>query len=159
MKLAQKYNALVIQLEHRFFGVSYPVFTADGFGDMSTDTLSLLTSQQALADLANFIQNFEYNGTSLSDAKWVAVGGSYPGSLCAWFRAQYPDLTVGGICSSAPLWAKVDFYGKYNKHRSFNYSSNIRNQSSLKYYFRNLWVHYLFPYMIEKNAIIIMSIQ
>ena len=115
MTMVIEYQALAIQLEHRFFGVSYPKFTADGFGDMSTDTLSLLTSKQALADLANFIQNFQYNGTSFPDAKWVAVGGSYPGSLCAWFRAQYPDLTVGGICSSAPLWAKVDFYGECNE--------------------------------------------
>ncbi|KAE9549786.1 hypothetical protein FO519_006994, partial [Halicephalobus sp. NKZ332] len=110
MKLVAKYNALAIQLEHRFFGYSYPKFAQAGFGDMSTDTLKLLTSQQALADLANFIKSYTYNGNSMTNAKWVAVGGSYPGSLCAWFRAQYPDLTVGGICSSAPLWAKVDFY-------------------------------------------------
>ena len=118
MKLVHKYSAIAIQLEHRFFGYSYPKFTADGFGDMSTETLSLLTSQQALADLANFIQHFTYNNKPLSNAKWVAVGGSYPGSLCAWFRAQYPDLTVGGICSSAPLWAKVDFYGQLTRSYS-----------------------------------------
>ena len=127
MKMVTEYKALAIQLEHRFFGYSYPRFTADGLGDMSTETLSLLTSQQALADLANFIQNFKYNGTSFPNAKWVAVGGSYPGSLCAWFRAQYPNLTVGGICSSAPLWAKVDFYGKFNEITNFYMKTKLGN--------------------------------
>uniref|UniRef100_A0A914PLY9 Uncharacterized protein n=1 Tax=Panagrolaimus davidi TaxID=227884 RepID=A0A914PLY9_9BILA len=59
MKLAKKYNALVIQVEHRFFGKSYPYVKNSTMGDMSTSTLRLLTSQQALEDLANFIQNFK----------------------------------------------------------------------------------------------------
>ena len=111
MELAAKYNALVVQLEHRFFGWSYPKKTKAGLGDMSTDALALLTSQQALEDLAKFVREWTYNNAKWTNPKWVVFGGSYPGSLCAWFRAQYPDLTLGGICSSAPLWAKVDFYG------------------------------------------------
>uniref|UniRef100_A0AC34GAF0 Uncharacterized protein n=1 Tax=Panagrolaimus sp. ES5 TaxID=591445 RepID=A0AC34GAF0_9BILA len=109
MKMVKKYNAKVMQLEHRFFGYSYPIKTADGLADMSTDTLRLLTSQQALEDLANFVKTYN-SQQKWTNPRWVVFGGSYPGSLCAWFRAQYPDLSVGGICSSAPLWAKVDFY-------------------------------------------------
>jgi pimeloyl-ACP methyl ester carboxylesterase len=109
MKLAANYSAKVIQLEHRFFGYSFPVKTPKGLADMSTYTLRLLTSQQALEDLANFIRGYNQKQGWINP-KWVAVGGSYPGSLCAWFRAKYPELTIGGICSSAPLWAKVDFF-------------------------------------------------
>uniref|UniRef100_A0A7E4V1F8 Serine protease K12H4.7 n=1 Tax=Panagrellus redivivus TaxID=6233 RepID=A0A7E4V1F8_PANRE len=109
ISLAVQHGALVLQLEHRFFGYSYPLWTEDGLADMSTEALKLLTSQQALADLANFIMSFNEQH-KLVNPRWVVFGGSYPGSLCAWFRAQYPNLSVGGICSSAPLWAKVDFY-------------------------------------------------
>uniref|UniRef100_A0A914ZAV0 Uncharacterized protein n=1 Tax=Panagrolaimus superbus TaxID=310955 RepID=A0A914ZAV0_9BILA len=34
MKMAAKHNARVIQLEHRFFGESYPIKTATGLGDI-----------------------------------------------------------------------------------------------------------------------------
>uniref|UniRef100_A0AC35FYX5 Uncharacterized protein n=1 Tax=Panagrolaimus sp. PS1159 TaxID=55785 RepID=A0AC35FYX5_9BILA len=113
MKLAKDNSALVIQLEHRFFGKSYPYVKNSTMGDMSTSTLRLLTSQQALEDLANFIQNYKFNGNiTFTNPRWIVFGGSYPGSLCAWFRAdpRYSNLTLGGICSSAPLLPKVDFY-------------------------------------------------
>jgi hypothetical protein len=111
MKLAAKYNARLIQLEHRFFGLSYPTKAANGYGDMSTANLGLLTSQQALEDLANFITTYNKQ-QGWTNPRLVVFGGSYPGSLCAWFRAnpKYSSLSIGGICSSAPLWAKVDFY-------------------------------------------------
>ncbi|VDK31440.1 unnamed protein product [Anisakis simplex] len=32
--------------------------------------------------------------------------------LSAWFRQFYPELTVGALASSAPIGAKVDFYGQ-----------------------------------------------
>uniref|UniRef100_A0A1I8AEE7 Serine carboxypeptidase S28 n=1 Tax=Steinernema glaseri TaxID=37863 RepID=A0A1I8AEE7_9BILA len=37
---------------------------------------------------------------------------SYPGSLAAWFRSKYPELTVGSVASSAPLAQKLNFNGK-----------------------------------------------
>ncbi|KAE9547277.1 hypothetical protein FO519_009510, partial [Halicephalobus sp. NKZ332] len=110
MKWVQKHHALAIHLEHRFFGYSFPKWTNEGLADMSLEALSLLSPQQAVEDLANFIRTFQYNGKPLNNARWVAVGGSYPGAVCAWFRAKYPDLTVGAVCSSAPVWPKVDFY-------------------------------------------------
>uniref|UniRef100_A0AC34GX93 C-type lectin domain-containing protein n=1 Tax=Panagrolaimus sp. ES5 TaxID=591445 RepID=A0AC34GX93_9BILA len=58
MQMATQYKARLIQLEHRFFGQSYPIKAANGWGDMSTPNLSLLTSQQALEDLANFIKTY-----------------------------------------------------------------------------------------------------
>lgn len=64
-----------------------------------------------MADLANFIEskNTEYGFDS--DVKWVAFGGSYPGSLAAWLREKYPNLVYGSVSTSGPLLAKADFYG------------------------------------------------
>ncbi|KAH8041209.1 hypothetical protein HPB51_013869 [Rhipicephalus microplus] len=67
MLLAKKYGALVFQLEHRYYGLSWPT------------------------------------------PKWVVFGGSYSGSLAAWFKLKYPHLAVGAVASSAPLYAVIDF--------------------------------------------------
>ena len=47
---AQEHGALCFQLEHRFYGESHPT------EDMSVKNLAYLTSTQALADLATFVQ-------------------------------------------------------------------------------------------------------
>lgn len=73
-----------------------------------------LSSEQALADLANFITyiNSRYN-LSADTTKWIAFGGSYPGSLAAWLRQKYPHLVHGAVSSSGPLLAKADFREYY----------------------------------------------
>lgn len=47
------------------------------------------------------------------DTKWVAFGGSYPGSLAAWLRLKYPHLVHAAVSSSGPLLAKIDFKGLF----------------------------------------------
>lgn len=65
---------------------------------------------QALADIHNFIaaMNLKHN---FRNPKWVTFGGSYPGTLSALFRQQYPQDTVGAVASSAPLDWTLDFFG------------------------------------------------
>lgn len=100
---AKEHGALCFQLEHRFYGKSHPT------ADLSTANLAYLTSEQALADLAYFIEamNEKYQLTERN--RWIAFGGSYPGSLAAWLREKYPYLVHGSVSSSGPLLAKIDF--------------------------------------------------
>jgi len=42
--------------------------------------------------------------------KWIVAGGSYPGNLAAWSRLLYPKLIYGAIASSAPVFAKENFF-------------------------------------------------
>lgn len=51
--LAQKLGAIIVTLEHRYYGKSVP------FSTQSTDNLQYLNTKQALADLANFITDFQ----------------------------------------------------------------------------------------------------
>lgn len=83
----------------------------NNFRDISTENLRYLSSEQALADLAYFITNIKqtYNLTD----RWIAFGGSYPGSLAAWLREKYAHLVHGSISTSGPLLAKIDFIEYY----------------------------------------------
>lgn len=80
------------------------------YSDLSTDNLRFLSSRQALADLAHF-RTVIAEARGLTNAKWVAFGGSYPGSLAAWFRLKYPHLVYASVATSAPVHAQVNFPG------------------------------------------------
>ncbi|XP_048016571.1 thymus-specific serine protease [Megalobrama amblycephala] len=99
---AQKLGALCLLLEHRFYGKSHPT------EDLSTANLRFLSSRQALADLAHF-RTVTAATRGLTNSKWVAFGGSYPGSLAAWFRLKYPHLVHASVATSAPVHATVNF--------------------------------------------------
>jgi hypothetical protein len=100
---AKENNALCFQLEHRFYGQSHPT------DDLGVKNLVYLTSTQALADLATFIQAMNTQHNLTSSTKWISFGGSYPGSLSAWLRLKYPHLIHGSVSTSGPLIAQADF--------------------------------------------------
>ncbi|XP_026333446.1 putative serine protease K12H4.7 isoform X2 [Hyposmocoma kahamanoa] len=103
IEYAKLFKALCFNLEHRYYGESRPTT------DLSVKNLQFLSSQQALADLANFINAMNQKLKLRKNVKWMVFGGSYPGSLAAWLRMKYPHLVYGAVSSSAPLLAKVDF--------------------------------------------------
>jgi thymus-specific serine protease len=126
--LAQEHNALMISLEHRYYGESQPV------PDMSNSNMKYLTSEQALEDVARFVSyiNSQEAGMSSDDStpalklkastkssKWVAYGGSYPGSLTTWVKLKYPALFAGSVGSSAPVDALYEFVKPYVEHNLY----------------------------------------
>ncbi|KAJ1897893.1 hypothetical protein LPJ81_004445 [Coemansia sp. IMI 209127] len=108
--LAKATGGMVIIMEHRYYGVSYPV------SDMSGPNMRYLTLENALEDIAYFIRNSrgfisDSTGISISaESKWIAVGGSYSANIAVWMRMLYPDLVFAAYASSAPLLASTDFY-------------------------------------------------
>lgn len=98
--------------------------------DLSTDNLKYLSSEQGLADLATFRQ-FIHSSYNLDDSnKWISFGGSYPGSLSAWFRLKYPHLVHAAVSSSAPMLALIDFpmYNEVVNNSLSLYSSDCPKQ-------------------------------
>ena len=101
MMVGEREGALLYSLEHRYYGESQP------FDDWSTENLRFLRSEQALADINQFIK--AQNKSLGYDADWIVVGGSYPGALVAWFKSQYPDTALGAWSSSGVIHAIRDF--------------------------------------------------
>ncbi|XP_014836251.1 PREDICTED: thymus-specific serine protease-like [Poecilia mexicana] len=101
--MAKEHRALLLAVEHRFYGDS---INPDG---LKTENLADLSSQQALADLAVFHQYISQSFNLSSRNTWISFGGSYSGSLSAWFRGKFPNLVYGAVASSAPVKAKLDF--------------------------------------------------
>ena len=103
VELAPKLGALIVALEHRYYGESVPT------EDLSTRNLRYLSSHQALADLANFrVHVAAQYAAPEGSTKWVSFGGSYPGMLSGWLRLKYPHLFHASVSSSSPVRAKLD---------------------------------------------------
>ncbi|XP_063709095.1 thymus-specific serine protease-like [Culicoides brevitarsis] len=101
--MARHHKGYLVYTEHRYYGASRPTT------DVSFENLKWLNVDQALADLAAFIQWFKATTPGLADSKVILVGGSYAGTMAIWMRQKYPHLVTGSWASSAPLLAKVDF--------------------------------------------------
>ncbi len=84
--------------------------------DVSSSNLKYLSSEQTLADLANFI-SYQKKAMNLTKNKWIVFGGSYPGNLAAWFRLKYPHLAYGAVASSALILAKMNYKGSQTHAR------------------------------------------
>ncbi|KAI9346999.1 serine carboxypeptidase S28-domain-containing protein [Obelidium mucronatum] len=126
-QLAELHGGILVGLEHRFYGA-----TRNGRSvptvDLSNESLQLLTSDQAIEDLAKFIRSFptlfpQYN-LSAAGTKWISIGGSYAGSLSAWLIQKHPDLVFAAHASSAPVLAESNFWRySYTVEKGMNYFS------------------------------------
>ncbi|CAI0452732.1 unnamed protein product [Linum tenue] len=99
--IAPSFNALLVYIEHRYYGDSIP------FGSWeevlrNSSTLGYMNSQQAIADYAEIILHIKERFNA-SDSPVIVVGGSYGGMLATWFRLKYPHLAIGALASSAPI--------------------------------------------------------
>jgi lysosomal Pro-X carboxypeptidase len=90
---AKKFGAALVFAEHRYYGKSR-LFT-----DNSCD-MSLLTTEQALADYAIVADTFKHE---LEASAVIGFGGSYGGMLATVFKYKYPHIVDGVIAASAPV--------------------------------------------------------
>ncbi|RIB24965.1 peptidase S28 [Gigaspora rosea] len=105
-EIAASFNGLLITIEHRYYGESYP-----SIKNLTTPNMKFLTVNQVLADFAEFIKNPPTDIIKIpKDAKWIFVGGSYAGNLATWMRKKFPKLVFAAWASSAPLLTKINFF-------------------------------------------------
>ncbi|XP_059664328.1 uncharacterized protein LOC132310120 [Cornus florida] len=94
-------KALLIYIEHRYYGQSVPFIS---FGEaLKNSTLrGYFNSAQAIADYAEIILHVKEK-FSAHYSPVIAIGGSYGGKLTTWFRLHYPHIALGALASSAPV--------------------------------------------------------
>ncbi|KAJ3157712.1 Thymus-specific serine protease [Geranomyces variabilis] len=104
--LAVAHNALLVTLEHRFYGESNPSLDPKDYW--------LLTLEQGMEDFNVFVNTFKFktdDGKAIDcSAGWAAFGGSYSGAVSAWLRLKYPKTFWSAHAGSAPVWAKEKFF-------------------------------------------------
>ena len=110
--IAGQYGALLLFVEHRYYGHSFP-FGSPEDAYANTSALQYLTSEQAIADFAHFLTWYKSDPSTECQGQCVDVpvigfGGSYGGMLSSWMRIKYPHVLAGAIAASAPIW---QFYG------------------------------------------------
>lgn len=114
---AEKFNALIVFAEHRYYGRSLPPindFIPSGLNSTNTSNpyeyYSYLTSNQVLADYVDVIyevKNHQKRGRSYTGTQSnpvIAFGGSLGGMLAAWMKMKYPTVIEGALASSAPIF-------------------------------------------------------
>lgn len=103
-KLAKKHKGMLIETEHRYYGKSLPLST-----NFTTEDLKYLQIEQALEDLAYFIEHFKSITPGAKNSKVIIHGCSYPGMLVTWMRLRFPHIVDIAYASSAPLGVGLDY--------------------------------------------------
>ncbi|KAI8472440.1 MAG: serine carboxypeptidase S28-domain-containing protein [Monoraphidium minutum] len=112
---AERQRLLVMSLEHRYYGDSFPFRPMPEAAAVPVEQLQWLTVEQVVEDAAYFLKSMRASLSVPEAVPAITFGGSYGGELAAWLRAAKPDVFAAGISSSGPInfvvgtsqWAKT----------------------------------------------------
>ncbi|CAI9104935.1 OLC1v1003727C2 [Oldenlandia corymbosa var. corymbosa] len=99
---APRFKALLVYIEHRFYGESIPFGLTEESMLKNESVRGYFNSDQALADYAEILRHIK-ESLCAPKSPIIVVGGSYGGMLAAWFRLKYPHIAMGALAISAPI--------------------------------------------------------
>ncbi|KAI6670082.1 hypothetical protein NL676_004967 [Syzygium grande] len=99
---AAQFRALLVNVEHRFYGESIPYGLTLDKALSDANTRGYFSSAQALADYAEILVYLKQK-LNAKHSPIIVIGGSYGGMLATWFRLKYPHVALGALASSAPI--------------------------------------------------------
>lgn len=102
-QLAARHRALMVAVELRFYGESFPTANVS-----NNDLAMYLSTSQTLADVERLIDAV-LKEQKANNSKVVAFGGSYAGNVVTWLREKYPHIFHAAVASSAPVTAQTNF--------------------------------------------------
>jgi len=105
--LADRWGALVVFGEHRYFGKSFPYPKSEA---LKSPFNKFLTVDNTLLDYASLLKMIRAQYGAENKAV-IAVGGSYGGMLAAWMRMKFPHAVQGALAASAPIFYFKDAEG------------------------------------------------
>ncbi|GAB2285427.1 hypothetical protein Dimus_019878 [Dionaea muscipula] len=96
------FAALLVYIEHRYYGESIPFGLTMEQVVKNATVLGYFNSAQALEDYAEVIIYLKQK-LNAHFSPVIVIGGSYGGMLASWFRLKYPHVALGALASSAPI--------------------------------------------------------
>ena len=85
--LAQRFKALVLFGEHRYFGKSFPFPKETAF---NAENNVYLTVEQTMMDYVELVKYIRHRYAA-TQVPCIVFGGSYGGMLAAWLRMKFPS--------------------------------------------------------------------
>lgn len=122
---AAELGALIITLEHRFFGLSYPSKASDPI-----EKYQSLTLENVMLDAVNFISHVKDTTSGAKESKVLVMGGSYGGFLTTVLKMNHPEVFYGALPFAAPLRS---IGANYQNPQRYNWFKWVRNLGSYKY--------------------------
>lgn len=77
--------------------------------NLTVENLRFLTVEQALVDLAEWINHLRHNVVRDDKARVVLLGTGYAGAIATWARQRYPHLVDGVWVSAGQLDARLNY--------------------------------------------------
>ncbi|KAI1101949.1 hypothetical protein F4804DRAFT_354101 [Jackrogersella minutella] len=132
MDYAPKLGALVVMLEHRFFGDSYSGSYPPGYNPMniSNGSLSSLTLDNVLQDGVDFVNWIKRTVLGAKNSRVIYGSSSYGGFLAVSARIRYPDTFYGAIASSPALTSFGPLTSNRFKFESAKWASDVYDGAS-----------------------------
>ncbi|KAL2935050.1 Lysosomal Pro-X carboxypeptidase [Bienertia sinuspersici] len=130
---ATKFKALVLYIEHRFYGESTPLRNI-GITLEDIEVRGCFTSAQTLINCAKLIQDIKKKFPQ-KNAPVIVLGCSYSGiniMLATWFRLKFPHIATGALASSAPAFTLT-----WTKHGITKMIDNIGSQGAAGHAYLN----------------------
>ncbi|EWC46442.1 hypothetical protein DRE_04385 [Drechslerella stenobrocha 248] len=114
----EEFKGMGIAWEHRYYGESWVLPRTNITTPLSE--LQYLSVGQALEDINYFANRFkserfpDYDKTP-KGTPWVYFGTSYAGARASFMRQKFPDTVFAAYSSSAPVQARADLSGFFEK--------------------------------------------
>uniref|UniRef100_A0A383VGH4 Serine carboxypeptidase S28 n=1 Tax=Tetradesmus obliquus TaxID=3088 RepID=A0A383VGH4_TETOB len=99
---AKRLHALVIQVEHRYYGESMPFELPGNATQLPTEQYKWLTIEQVIEDNSAVVAAVRQQMRVPEKVPAMAIGGSYAGMLATYHRVLKPHTYAAAIASSAP---------------------------------------------------------
>lgn len=123
---AAELGALIITLEHRFFGLSYPSKDRDPITKFQS-----LTLENVMLDAVAFIGHIKNTTEGAKESKVLVMGGSYGGFLTTVLKMNHPDVFYGALPFAAPLRS----IGANNQNlQRYNWFTFVRVKTPLRHW-------------------------
>lgn len=86
------------------------MITLNHYSDTSPENLRYLSVEQAVADIASFIQHIKDTFVGTKYSKVILFGEEYGAALAVWARQKFPHLVDGVWASSAYMNPQINHY-------------------------------------------------